>query len=73
LYQKVYQIGGDDFIIITVPEKAGILCAKIARYFDRLICRFYDPEDRAAGGIRGCDRSGRETFFPINFYIHGHR
>lgn len=58
-------IGGDDFIIITVPEKAEILCAKIARYFDRLIRRFYDPEDRAAGGIRGCDRSGGETFFPL--------
>ncbi|MBF7082126.1 GGDEF domain-containing protein [Desulfallas sp. Bu1-1] len=58
-------IGGDDFIIITVPEKAEILCAKIARYFDRLIRRFYDSEDRAAGGIRGCDRSGGETFFPL--------
>jgi len=58
-------IGGDDFIIITVPEKAEILCAKIARYFDRLIRRFYDPEDRAAGGIRSCDRSGGETFSPL--------
>jgi EAL domain-containing protein (putative c-di-GMP-specific phosphodiesterase class I)/GGDEF domain-containing protein len=58
-------IGGDDFIIITVPEKAEILCAKTARYFDRLIRRFYDSEDRAAGGIRGYDRSGRETFFPL--------
>lgn len=58
-------IGGDDFIIISVPEKAEDLCKKIVRYFDRLIPGFYDPEDRLAGKIQGYDRSGRETCFPV--------
>lgn len=58
-------IGGDDFIIVTATKKAEMLCKKIARYFDRLVRGFYDPEDRSAGKIQGYDRSGRETYFPV--------
>ena len=58
-------IGGDDFIIITSLEKAEFLCAKIARYFDKLVRRFYSPDDRSAGGVFSFDRSGKESFSPI--------
>ncbi|RDV83648.1 EAL domain-containing protein [Ammonifex thiophilus] len=58
-------IGGDDFIVITRPEMAEEFCKQLVARFDRLIKRFYSPEDRLAGGIRSFDRSGRETFFPF--------
>lgn len=58
-------IGGDDFVIITAPEKAELLCKKIAKYIDRFVPGFYDPEDRLAGKIDGYDRSGQATLFPL--------
>lgn len=58
-------IGGDDFIIITSPEKSDIICNKVARYFDRLIRTFYTHEDRVSGKISGCDRCGNEARFPL--------
>ncbi|MGO0122262.1 diguanylate cyclase domain-containing protein [Desulfothermobacter acidiphilus] len=61
----VGHIGGDDFVIIASPERAELVCLRFIRYFDRLIRRFYRPEDRAAGGVKSVDRQGREAFFPF--------
>lgn len=58
-------IGGDDFIVVTSPQKSDMICEKIARYFDRLIRTFYTNEDRVSGKIKGCDRSGNEACFPL--------
>ncbi len=58
-------IGGDDFVIITVPERYPGICGEIISEFDRTIGDFYDPEDRRLGCIIGKTRQGIEMKFPI--------
>ncbi|MCX7793513.1 MAG: diguanylate cyclase [Thermodesulfovibrionales bacterium] len=58
-------IGGDDFVIITVPERYPKICGEIISEFDRVIVDFYDPEDRKLGYIIGKTRQGVEMKFPI--------
>ncbi len=58
-------IGGDDFVIITVPERYPRICSEIISEFDRTIVNFYDPEDRRLGYIMGKTRQGVEMKFPI--------
>lgn len=40
-------IGGDDFVVITVPEKAEAVAQLIISRFDRGIAAYYDLEDAA--------------------------
>jgi len=61
-------VGGDDFFIGVV----GWTKEELTEILDRLISDFHDDvldlysdEDRAAGRIRGHDRTGAETFFPL--------
>jgi len=58
-------IGGDDFVIITVPEAYEEMCCKIIEAFDNTILNLYDPEDRERGHILGKTRQGKEVSFPI--------
>ncbi|MGQ0644442.1 MAG: GGDEF domain-containing response regulator [Elusimicrobiota bacterium] len=58
-------VGGDDFVIITVPERAAPLCETILREFDRGIVRFYDAEDLSRRGLAVTDRRGQQVFHPI--------
>jgi diguanylate cyclase (GGDEF)-like protein len=58
-------IGGDDFVIITVPGAYEKICPAIIRDFDRMILDFYDAEDRERGYILGKTRQGKEISFPI--------
>jgi len=58
-------VGGDDFIIISEPEKAGQICQKIVDEFDRRIMRFYSDKDRQKGFIVGKDRQGNQQMFPL--------
>lgn len=57
--------GGDDFYLITTPEKADGIAKKIINDFDSKIRDFYSEEDRKRGGIRSKDRKGRDETFPI--------
>ncbi|NPV58981.1 MAG: response regulator [Actinobacteria bacterium] len=61
----VGHIGGDDFIIVTVMERAPLLAEEIIRLFDAGITEHYDPEDVARGYIVSTDRQGRVNRFPI--------
>ncbi|MBB3592161.1 diguanylate cyclase (GGDEF)-like protein [Rhizobium sp. BK529] len=61
-------VGGDDFFVGVV----GWTKEELTEILDRLISDFHDDvvdlytdEDRAAGRIRGHDRSGAEAFFPL--------
>jgi GGDEF domain-containing protein len=61
-------VGGDDFFIGVT----GSPVEEVSEIIDRLLADFhaevlelYSAEDRAAGGLRGHDRSGKETFFPL--------
>ncbi len=58
-------IGGDDFVIITIPDAYEEMCGKIIEAFDNTILSLYDPEDRERGHILEKTRQGKEVSFPI--------
>lgn len=61
----VGHIGGDDFVIITVPDRMRAICEDIILHFDRRIPDFYDELDRKNGYILGKTRQGAEMKFPL--------
>ena len=52
-------IGGDDFVLVTTPDRAEPICQQIIDQFDRQIPQLYDPEDRARGHLIHTDRKGQ--------------
>jgi len=58
-------IGGDDFVLVTTPDKVDALCQKIIAEFEKISPGFYNEEDRAAGFISGKDRKGVEQKFGL--------
>ncbi len=58
-------IGGDDFFVLTAPERMRDLAQAAMREFQQAIPEFYDETDRRRGGITGFTRQGQEVFFPI--------
>jgi diguanylate cyclase (GGDEF)-like protein len=61
----VGHIGGDDFAVITSPERYEKICVAIIESFDKMILDFYDAEDRQRGYIQGETRQGQKITFPI--------
>lgn len=61
----VGHIGGDDFALITSPEKVVDICGNIVEVFDSTIPEFYDKRDRETGYIEGRTRQGDKIDFPI--------
>jgi diguanylate cyclase (GGDEF)-like protein len=57
--------GGDDFFLITSPERAEPVAQKIISEFDTNIRTFYTKEDRDAGFIMGKSRRGETVKFPL--------
>ncbi len=53
-------IGGDDFVIITTPQKVDNLCKQIIDEFKETSPSFYNEEDRQRGYIIARDRKGNE-------------
>jgi len=58
-------IGGDDFVLLSVPDRCRALGAEVIRRFDGAAPGFYDPEDRARGFIEGLTRQGTPATFPL--------
>ncbi len=58
-------IGGDDFIMITNMERAGLLSGEIIHLFEAEIPGHYELEDRERGYIESFDRSGQPQRFGI--------
>ncbi|MCM8766112.1 MAG: response regulator [Candidatus Omnitrophica bacterium] len=58
-------IGGDDFVVITTPDKVDTLCPYIIKEFDKMIPALYDTEDRLRGYILGKDRKGNPLHTPL--------
>lgn len=52
-------IGGDDFLLVTTPDRADGLCEAIIEGFDRMAPRLYQEADRQRGSIRAKDRQGQ--------------
>ena len=57
--------GGDDFILLTTPEKTAAVTDHICTEFDKRIRELYSPEDQAQGFIVSKDREGNVKQFPI--------
>jgi diguanylate cyclase (GGDEF)-like protein len=54
-------LGGDDFVIITSDDKAGILTKKIIDAFNSFISKQYDEEAYKKGYVLVTDRSGKQA------------
>lgn len=52
-------IGGDDFVIITTPEKYNEMCRNFICMFDTIIPFHYSKEDRKKGYIVAKDRTNK--------------
>lgn len=58
-------IGGDDFLIVTIPERSEEIAREIIDMFDRDIRKLYTPGDLRHGYIETRDRRGALNRFPI--------
>lgn len=58
-------VAGDDFVLITSPEKLDAVANEIIHNFDRLIPLFYEAEDQQRGFIEARDRFGKQRRFGI--------
>jgi len=58
-------IGGDDYCIVTTPDKVDAICQKIIKDFEVSVPSFYNEKDRKAGFIIGKDRKGVEQKFSL--------
>ncbi len=54
-------IGGDDFVILTTPNKVDEICKGIIFDFDKAAPHFYTKMDRERGYIMAHDRQGKEV------------
>ncbi|HLL79233.1 MAG TPA: response regulator [Ktedonobacteraceae bacterium] len=61
----VGHIGGDDFVVVTTPDRANILCKLISTAYKEESAVFYRPEDLRRGSISGINRKGRTYQFPL--------
>ena len=52
-------IGGDDFVVITTPERAEAISQAILEQFDALAPSLYDEADRQRGSVLHTDRKGQ--------------
>lgn len=61
----VGHIGGDDFVVMTMPSLMDGICQNVIRRFDLVIADFYDEEDRVRGCIDSVNRHGKREQFPL--------
>jgi len=61
----VGHFGGDNFIIISTPQKARMLCRRILSDFDRQIKILYDKKDVERGYTEYTTREGRKEQLSI--------
>jgi diguanylate cyclase (GGDEF)-like protein len=58
-------IGGDDFVLVTTPDKVTPVCQNIIADFDGTMPTFYNETDRKNGYITAHDRQGQKRQFPL--------
>ena len=61
----VGHVGGDDFVIVTTPDREQMLCYHILARYKEESQVFYRREDAERGSINGVDRNGRPYQFPL--------
>lgn len=61
----VGHIGGDDFVLVTVPARVEALARYIIDRFDRELPSYYTAEDRERGYLTTRDRQGAIRCIPL--------
>jgi len=61
----VGHVGGDDFVIVTTPEREKFLCGRILTRYKEESKALYRREDLECGSIKGSDRRGHPFHFPL--------
>jgi PleD family two-component response regulator len=61
----VGHVGGDDFVVITTPDRCDAIAQRIIAEFDRQVPRLYNPGDRRRGYLTAKDRQGMIKKFPL--------
>jgi diguanylate cyclase (GGDEF)-like protein len=61
----VGHIGGDDYVILTDPERCEVIAKTVISTFDSRIHELYNKKDFKAGFILGTDRHGVKRSFPL--------
>lgn len=57
--------GGDDFVVITTPERAESICCRIEARWDIESKVYYTAEDLARGVLISTDRQGNRQVYPL--------
>ena len=58
-------LGGDDFFLLTHPDRAEALARAVRERFDQLVAGMYDEADVAAGGLYALSRGRERLFAPL--------
>jgi diguanylate cyclase (GGDEF)-like protein len=61
----VGHVGGDDFVVLTTPDRCDAIAQRIIADFDRQVPELYTPADRRRGYLTTKDRQGMIKKFPI--------
>jgi diguanylate cyclase (GGDEF)-like protein len=61
----VGHIGGDDFVIITSPEKSDLVAREVTKAFDKKIRNLFDVKDIERGYVEVINRKGTVDKFPL--------
>jgi len=61
----VGHVGGDDFVLVTAPERAEQIARSIIQRFDAGVAELYDPADRERGYIQVRNRAGLDRTLPL--------
>ncbi len=61
----VGHIGGDDFIVITTPDRVDLFCSYIIEKFEEMVPSLYDEDDVERGYIITKTRQGNVQEFPL--------
>lgn len=61
----IAHIGGDDFVMLFQDEEWEWCLRRVQQLFSQKIGRFYDEDQRLAGGIDAYSRRGDMRFFPL--------
>ncbi|MBI5520677.1 MAG: EAL and GGDEF domain-containing protein [Desulfovibrio sp.] len=62
---KLFHIGGDDFVMLTHPNNVERICLAATRCFKRLIRTCYCLQDRQRGNVLATGRDGVERTYPL--------
>ncbi len=57
--------GGDDFVVITTPDRAKPIAVFLIENFDRRVTGLFRLEDLQRGYFIRVDRQGKESYIPI--------